>query len=368
MASEEFKFNWKIPIDNCKRQENVIESPNFTTVYRGHKLQWTLSLLNNVHNKVIQLCLNPVNMDNVVFKKNPIVSTIIHGFNDLKSAGPFENRTYRVGHLKIFYFTPFKTSLGVLSANFTKPIDITFCFVIDMESSLKATGIKSCSSKPIVPHGQSNGVTQPNERPKTGLRWKAPIYQDNPEKSLVLQSFNHMLVTEKYCDVTIQCDGHRFGAHRAILASRSLIFGQLLSPATTTDNNGIIVLNFDDLYDLKTDATTMADMLQYIYTGTAPNIGKTVQSLQGAASKFGLAELKTRCNELICQQVTIDSVINAYMLMKDVDEMDPLKQKVIRFIRGNIKQLMENPGFEEAMKSNCDLMYNVFKQCILIDK
>ena len=65
-----------------------------------------------------------------------------------------------------------------------------------------------------------------------------------------------------FVDVTFNCADRVFRAHKGVLASQSAVFKQIF---TTRKSSGLIEIS-------DTDPEVISEMLQYLYTGSAPNI------------------------------------------------------------------------------------------------
>ncbi len=87
-----------------------------------------------------------------------------------------------------------------------------------------------------------------------------PIHADN-----IRQQLKTEFDEKTFSDISIECGGEVFQAHRIILASHSPVFKRMLETETKEKQEKVITIS-----DL--DKEVVSDMLTFLYTSSAPNL------------------------------------------------------------------------------------------------
>lgn len=100
-----------------------------------------------------------------------------------------------------------------------------------------------------------------------------------------------LLDTGKFSDVTIVVGEHKYPVHKLILVTRSPVLFGMLETDMQEDENVI------EISDMKHEI--VEKMLEFIYTGEVTDMGDSGKELLVAAEKYRLADLKSRCEEVL---------------------------------------------------------------------
>ena len=84
-----------------------------------------------------------------------------------------------------------------------------------------------------------------------------------------------------------------------------------------------------DIEDL--DIETVRDMLKYMYAGKIENLNTRSPRLLEAADKYQLSELKEICEEMLCDNLTVDTCLEC-LVLADLHTAEDLKQAAIKFV------------------------------------
>lgn len=178
------------------------------------------------------------------------------------------------------------------------------------------------------------------------------IFAPNPMPSTLLRQLNEMLVDQSDCDVHFDCQGTRIGAHRPILQTRSAFFKELLSQHTDQS-----VFPFKNV-----DAETMADTLQYIYTGTAPRIAITAERLLSVANLMELPALHGLAQQQLLNKDQPPSDApspESIAKLLDLFGNRMLQAEVGAFIRMHLDELLTNSHFERELKGRPSVCFDL---------
>lgn len=82
------------------------------------------------------------------------------------------------------------------------------------------------------------------------------------------------------------------------------------------------------------------EVLRFVYTGTAPAVGRMPRALLAAAHRAGLPDLKGRCAEVLVQRLDIHNVTEMFELA-DKHSEERLKQAAAVLFLENAKDIYE---------------------------
>ena len=136
----------------------------------------------------------------------------------------------------------------------------------------------------------------------------------------------HSLYKDKVLtDATLKCGGKEFKVHRAVLGSQSPVFKAMLQANMKEKQSSVI-----DISDIT--PAVMSDLVTYLYTGAAPNVGKLAKELLNAANKYGLSRLFTMCENELRMKIKVTNVVDT-LLLADLHNATNLKKACLVFMR-----------------------------------
>jgi hypothetical protein len=132
-----------------------------------------------------------------------------------------------------------------------------------------------------------------------------------------------MFEEELLCDITIKTSDGRFRAQSAVLY-RSPVFERMLNDKKWLEaKNGMITID-----DIKHDV--MYELVRYLYTDQANNLGQIAHELMIAADKYDVSGLKNECISYMIQKI---DPLNFVQYLITGDQMDNrLKKAAMDFI------------------------------------
>ena len=105
-------------------------------------------------------------------------------------------------------------------------------------------------------------------------------------------------------------------------------------------------------------AASIKCMLQYIYGGVLPDgSSPDLVDLFIVADKYGLEQLKDSCGDLLNRILSLANVCEM-LVLADAHGGPSLKEGCLRFIKGNIKEVMRSEDWKKIRK-NADLLASV---------
>ncbi|KAJ3686367.1 hypothetical protein LUZ61_015531 [Rhynchospora tenuis] len=167
-----------------------------------------------------------------------------------------------------------------------------------------------------------------------------------PSDSLIEQ-LGDLLKSQNISDVTFEVDGEIFNAHRVVLAARSPVFmAELFGPMVEANKKCIKLEGMM--------AEVFKDLLHYIYTDKIQDVGtKFNQRLLEAADRYALDGLRKICEDRLCRDITLDTVLSSLGLA-DQHNCGRLLDYCLNFAAKpeNLLQLTLRQQYLELMKNS----------------
>lgn len=396
-------------ITKQKSRLNKLSSGNISFMYGNKETVWIMSL-KKINKNEIEFSLT--HNGEINLNDKPIVSTVLQIENNSKILHLQTNIMYNQNiDSKTFIFENIEQPISQLSCGYTKDFKIKFMF--NISTNMRINSIQSLSSgsmdqftmsidSPTEPldisctstqqltstrsslttSNSTDQLTMPiesstappdintkltsnlttitgNHIERTMNSSASSIYNSvdpSPQINKLLQDFNKILSTGIFSDVTLNCGGKQFTAHRAFLSVRSPVFMDLFESNLDKCSTIHHIVDIPDI-----NADIMDDFLKFIYCGTAPNIKKFATELLEAADKYQINELKSVCEVALLNEITDDNVAKLAVLSEHC-KTEQLQDRVEEFICANIRRLMTNPKFQEVMENAPVLFFRLIKQ------
>ncbi|XP_028628724.1 speckle-type POZ protein-like isoform X2 [Grammomys surdaster] len=126
------------------------------------------------------------------------------------------------------------------------------------------------------------------------------------------------------------------------------------------------------------DPEVFKEMMRFVYTGKAPNLGKMADNLLAAADKYALERLKVMCEEALCSNLSVENVADT-LVLADLHSAEQLKAQAIDFINrcsvlrqlgckdgknwnnNQATDIMETSGWKSMIQSHPHLVAEAFR-------
>lgn len=150
-------------------------------------------------------------------------------------------------------------------------------------------------------------------------------------KCNALQNLGQMFLNQKHTDIVIRVGNNSIGAHKAILASQSPVFGAMFDHETEEKQTNVIEI--DD-----TQFEIIEEMLKFIYSGESSQLSVMAFDLLAVAEKYHLDRLKAMAEREIASHLSPSNAIDA-LIIADMQSAHNLKESVTLFIMSIISEL-----------------------------
>lgn len=184
------------------------------------------------------------------------------------------------------------------------------------------------------------------------------------------KDLRNLLENTRFTDCSLFVLGQEFKAHKSILAARSPVFNAMFEHEMEESKKNRVEIN-------DVDPEVFKEMMRFIYTGKAPNLGKMANSLLAAADKYALERLKGMCEEFLCSNLSVENVADT-LVLADLHSAEQLKAHAIDFINrcsvlwqlgckdgknwnSNQTDIMETSGWKSLIQSHPHLVSEVFR-------
>jgi len=169
-------------------------------------------------------------------------------------------------------------------------------------------------------------------------------------KEEVIEDITDAFDRKEMCDLIVKCGDEEFECHKFMLAARSKFFRAMLQAEMKESISGVI--NIQDI-----EPEVFKDLLDFIYTGSAPNIEENAQDLLIAADKYDLELLKTCCEKEFTSTLAMDNLME-YLKLADWTHATALKKTILSFISKN-KLKMKSIDWKQELKEYPHLLAEV---------
>ncbi|KAJ4788976.1 BTB/POZ/MATH-domain protein [Rhynchospora pubera] len=179
----------------------------------------------------------------------------------------------------------------------------------------------------------------------------------NQNSNSLVKQISNLFLSQDTSDITFEVDGETFPAHRAVLAARSPVFKAELFGQMVEANTDCIKLEgmMSEIFK---------ELLCYIYTDTTQDSGtKFNQHLLVAADRYALDELRKICEDRLCRDMTLDTVLSSLGLA-DQHNCSILLDYCLNFSATpeNLLQLTLRQEYLDLMKSSPSVFAKLSKR------
>lgn len=171
-------------------------------------------------------------------------------------------------------------------------------------------------------------------------RVEAPLFTRLLDLS---RSLKDVLDHADHNDVVLKAGGLEIKAHRAILESRSSVFGAMFSHEMVEARTGVVTV--DD-----TEPDVLRQVLSYVYSGDVENLADdNVFQVYAAADKYDLQGLKALCANYMegsmSENIVCDVMATAYLYKET-----RLKELSKTFFTENTAKILESDSWEKLVR------------------
>ncbi|XP_063089716.1 speckle-type POZ protein-like [Cavia porcellus] len=147
--------------------------------------------------------------------------------------------------------------------------------------------------------------------------------------------------------------GQEFQAHKAILAARSPVFKAMFQHEMQESKNNRV-----EISDMEPEV--FKEIMFFMYTGKAPDLGRMAPDLLAAADRYGLGCLKLMCEKHLCCNLSVKNVIKI-LILADFHSAHQLKVCAVDFINLHISDILETEEWKSLVVSHPHLVAEAYQ-------
>ena len=134
----------------------------------------------------------------------------------------------------------------------------------------------------------------------------------------------NFLTNQTLADVTLQCQGKKFKAHKVILAAASPVFGAMFKEGTKEHEENIVIIE-----DIESDVFEL--FLRYLYSGEVNQLDEKHLDLFAAADKYDVQPLREICIRHMSTNISVDNAVDI-LALAERHSIEPIKSFALELI------------------------------------
>jgi len=155
-----------------------------------------------------------------------------------------------------------------------------------------------------------------------------------------------------HADIKLVTENKSFMAHKAMLSARSPMFRAMFSLDMKEKEASEIQV-------VDVTAETLAQMIEFMYTGDVADLDERADELLAAADKYGLSRLRCMCEQSLEKTFAVDTIAHT-LVLSHLHSAKGLKDRAVDFIVAHVGQVRQSAGWTELEKSYPQLVADVF--------
>ncbi|XP_036032122.1 speckle-type POZ protein-like [Onychomys torridus] len=155
-----------------------------------------------------------------------------------------------------------------------------------------------------------------------------------------------------FTDCCLVVAGQEFQAHKAILAAHSPVFRAMFQHDMEESKKNRV-----EIPDLEPQVFKV--MMDFIYTGTAPDLDSMVATVLAAADKYGLECLKIMCEDALFRDLSVENAAHT-LFLADLHSSGQLKTQTLDFITAHASEGSETSDWKTVVGSYPHLVVEAY--------
>ena len=157
---------------------------------------------------------------------------------------------------------------------------------------------------------------------------------------------------QKLTDVTLQCQGKKFEAHKLILAASSPVFEAMFKEGTKEHQESCV--NIEDI-----DSDVFDVFLRYLYSGEVDQLDEMCLDLFTAADKYDVQPLRELCLQHMTKNISVDNAVEV-LALAERHSIESIKSKTLQFINKNVLNVSTTDAWTDLIKCYPHLVRELF--------
>ena len=104
----------------------------------------------------------------------------------------------------------------------------------------------------------------------------------------------------------------------------------------------------------------LEEMLNFVHTGEILKLDEHARELMAAADKYELPELKTMCEDNLCEKLSVENCVE-FLVISYIYKAEDLKRLSLNLFANNRERIIKSRDWKETLKNHPDLMLEVIE-------
>lgn len=163
----------------------------------------------------------------------------------------------------------------------------------------------------------------------------------------------NVLTDGLFSDVTVEVGNQKFPAQRAVLAERSEVFRAMFNADMEESREKRVAID-----DMSADA--VSDLLTFIYTDRATNIGESgrAEELLAAAEKYNIPRLKEVCEMEMARCLSTDNITHM-LVISETYRATQLRKMTLHWMARHARDVVKTESWESFCDQHPELLKEV---------
>ena len=157
----------------------------------------------------------------------------------------------------------------------------------------------------------------------------------------ITNKITKFLTDQALTDVTLECEGKKFEAHKLILAAASPVLEAMFKDGTKEHQESCV--NIEDI-----DSDVFDVFLRYLYSGEVDQLDEMCLDLFTAADKYDVQPLREICIQHMSEKISVDNAVDILSLAGRYD-VENIKLQAQKFITNNMAGVMKTDSWASLL-------------------
>ena len=161
------------------------------------------------------------------------------------------------------------------------------------------------------------------------------------ESLFINNEITNLWIDKIFTDVTLECQGKKFEAHKLILAAASPVFKAMFKKGTKEHRD-----NYVNIKDI--DSNVFEVFLRFLYSGKVDKLDGMCLDLFAAADMYDVQSLRIICIHHMSANMSVDNVVNI-LALAERHSIEATKSSALQFIKMNFADVVKTASWASLL-------------------
>ena len=153
------------------------------------------------------------------------------------------------------------------------------------------------------------------------------------ENLFINNEITNLWIDKIFTDVTLECQGKKFEAHKLILAAASPVFKAMFKKGIKEHRD-----NYVNIKDI--DSNVFEVFLRFLYSGKVDKLDGMCLDLFAAADMYDVQSLRIICIQHMAKNISVDNAVDM-LALADRHSVESVKSLALQFIKLNFADFVK---------------------------